>query len=100
MSSSKWAPFAAVAQGSDMISEVLSKRNKVEMPILSEDQIKEIEDKIYEAFHNNENVKIKFFKDGRFVIKEGKIKDIDKYGKKIILFPNFPLFFSQIVGFC
>ena len=42
MSGSKWAPFAAVAQGSDMISEVLSKRNKVEMPILSEDQIQEI----------------------------------------------------------
>ena len=100
MSNGKWAPYAAVADGHGMINEVLSKRNKVEMPILSEDQIQEIESKIYEAFHNNDLVRIKFYKDGRFVVKEGKIKDIDKYGRKIILFPDFPLFFSQIVGFC
>ncbi len=100
MSSSKWAPFAAVADGHGMINEVLSKRNKVEMPILSEDQIQVLEEKINEAFHNNEYVKIKYYKDGRFLIKEGKIKRIDKYDRKIVFFPNFPLFFSQIVDFC
>ena len=96
----KWAPFAAVVQGSSMINDVLSKRGKVEMPILSEDQIQVLEEKINEAFHNNEYVKIKYYKDGRFLVKEGKIKRIDKYERKIVFFPNFPLFFSQIVDFC
>lgn len=96
----KWAPFASVVQGSEMINDVLSGRDKVEMPILSEDQIQVIEDKIYTAFHNNENVKIKFYSNGRFIIKEGKIKKIDKYAGKIVFFSNFSLFFSQIVEFC
>ncbi len=99
-SNAKWAPFAAVVQGGTMIDEVLSKRGKVEMPILSEDQIQFLEEKINDAFHNNEYVKIKYYKDGRFLIKEGKIKRIDKYDRKIVFFPNFPLFFSQIVEFC
>ena len=42
----KWAPFAAVAPGSVMVNEVLAKKNKVKMPILSEDQIEDINNKI------------------------------------------------------
>ena len=99
-SNAKWAPFAAVVQGSTMINDVLSKRGKVEMPILSEDQIQVLEEKINDAFHNNEYIRIKYYKDGRFLVKEGKIKKIDKYERKIVFFPNFPLFFSQIVEFC
>ena len=42
----KWAPFSAVAPGAYMVNEVLSKKNKVKMPILSEDQINDINDNL------------------------------------------------------
>ena len=42
-SKAKWAPFNAVVPGDEMIKDVLKKKNVVKMPILSDDQIAEIE---------------------------------------------------------
>ena len=53
----KWAPFSAVAPGNYMVNEVLNKKNKVKMPILSEDQINDINNKITTSFNNKEVIK-------------------------------------------
>lgn len=93
----KWAPFSAVTPGTYIVNEVLNKKNKVKMPILSEDQIIEINNKIITAFNNKDVIRIKFFKGGKYYIKQGIIVNIDKNFGKLLLNDGFSVFFSQII---
>ena len=95
--SSKWNPFNAVAPGSMMVKDVLDEKDKVDMPILSEDQKMALQEKLFDAFNNQEIIKIKYFKAGKFYIIEGKIDKIDVNSHKIILNSGFFVFFSQII---
>lgn len=95
--SSKWNPFNAVAPGGYMVNEVLKEKNKIEMPVLSDDQKMEIQEKIVDAYNNQEIIKIKYFRAGRLYITEGKIEKIDINAHKIVLNGGFTVFFSQII---
>ena len=95
--SSKWNPFNAVAPGGYMVNEVLKEKNKIEMPVLSDDQKMEIQEKIVDAYNNQEIIKIKYFRAGRLYITEGKIEKIDINSHKIVLNGGFAVFFSQII---
>ena len=94
---SKWAPFNAVAPGDEMISDVLKRRNVVKMPILSDDQIIEIENKLINSYNNQIKIKIKYFRSGRYYLREGIVSKIDKIARKIALNDEYNLFFSQII---
>ena len=96
--SSKWNPFNAVASGSSMVYDVLKEKNKVSMPVLSDDQMNELQEKIMTAFNNQSLVKIKYFRNGRYYINDGIITNIDVLGHKIVLNGDFSIFFSQIIG--
>jgi hypothetical protein len=93
----KWAPFSAVTPGNSMVNDVLAKKNKVEMPILSDDQINEINNKITTAFRNKDVIKVKYYKAGKFYEKQGIITEIDTNNAKIVLNNDFSVFFSQII---
>lgn len=95
--SSKWNPFNAVAPGGFMINEVLKEKNKIDMPILSDDQKMELQERIFEAYNNQDTIKIKYFRGGRLYITEGKVIKIDANAHKIVLNGGFSVFFSQIV---
>ncbi len=97
MSSSKWNPFSAVAPGGFMVNEVLKEKNKIEMPVLSDDQKMELQERILEAHNNQETIKIKYFRGGRLYITEGKVEKIDANSHKIVLNGGFSVFFSQII---
>ena len=93
----KWAPFNAVAPGAEMIQEVLERKNKVKMPILSEDQLNEIERKLVKSFNNQAKINVKYFRNGRYYMREGIVTNIDEIGRKIALNEQYWLFFSQII---
>lgn len=95
--SSKWNPFNAVAPGGFMVNEVLREKNKIDMPVLSDDQKTAIQERILEVHNNQEIVKIKYFRGGRLYITEGKVEKIDINAHKIVLNGGFSVFFSQIV---
>ncbi len=95
--SSKWNPFNAVAPGGFMVNEVLKEKNKIDMPILSDDQKMELQERIFEAYNNQDTIKIKYFRGGRLYITEGKVIKIDANAHKIVLNGGFSVFFSQIV---
>ena len=94
---SKWNPFNAVAPGGFMVNEVLKEKNKIDMPILSDDQKMELQERIFEAYNNQDTIKIKYFRGGRLYITEGKVIKIDANAHKIVLNGGFSVFFSQIV---
>ena len=95
--SSKWNPFNAVAPGGMMVNEVLREKNKIDMPVLSEDQKMELQERILEAHNNQEIIKIKYFRGGKLYTTEGKVKKIDANARKIVLNGGLSVFFSQIV---
>ena len=97
--SSKWNPFNAVASGEYMINDVLAEKNKERMPVLSDDQKEEIQNRMFEAFNNQEVINVKYFKNGTFYVKEGKITNIDQNTHKIVLNGEFSVYFSQIIEF-
>lgn len=96
---SKWNPFNAVASGDYMINDVMKEKNKVSMPILSEDQKLELQNKMFEAFYNQEMINVKYFKAGKVYIIEGIITNIDQNSHKIILNSDISVFFPQIIEF-
>ena len=95
--SSKWNPFNAVAPCGFMVNEVLREKNKIDKPVVSDDQKTAIQERILEVHNNQEIVKIKYFRGGRLYITEGKVEKIDINAHKIVLNGGFSVFFSQIV---
>ncbi len=95
--SSKWNPFNAVASGGFMIGDVMSEKNKIEMPVLSEDQKMAIQERIFEAYNNQEIITITYFKGGNMYNIEGIIEKIDINARKIVINSDISVFFSQIV---
>ena len=79
-----------------MVRDVMEEKGKVEMPILSDDQKMELQEKMFEAFNNQEEVSIIYFKGGRMHKIDGKIEKIDSNARKIVLNGGFIVFFSQI----
>ena len=94
--SSKWNPFNAVAPGGYMVKEVMKEKDKVEMPILSDDQKMAIQERLFEAFNNQEIVNITYFKAGNIYNIEGIIEKIDQNTRKIVINNDISVFFSQI----
>ena len=70
----KWTPFDSVTSSKMQLQKLLKERQKVPMPILSEEQITTITETIYQAYQLGETVKIQYYKDGYYYLKEGKIK--------------------------
>lgn len=95
----KWAPFSAVIPGSVMVNDVLKKKNKVKMPVLSDDQKNELQDKMITYYNNQEKVNIRYFKAGNIFKIKGIITNIDYNNHKLIINEEIPLFFSQIIAF-
>ena len=96
-SQAKWAPFNAVAPGEEMVRDVLKRKNVVKMPILSEDQINDLENKLINSYNNQVKISIKYFRAGRYYLREGIVANIDVLGRKIALNDEYNLFFSQII---
>ena len=54
----KWEPFNSVIPSSKVIKDVMKEKNKIKKPILSEDQLKIIEQKLIESFNSCEETNI------------------------------------------
>lgn len=93
----KWQPFNSVISSQKIMENLRKEKEKVEKPILSDEEIKEIEEKIIEAYYSQELVILKFYKDGYINSLRGKIKKIDQI-TKMIYFNDTKIFFKQILS--
>lgn len=94
----KWQPFDSLTNFKKMKIDLQRKKNKKEMPILSEDQLVNIENIIKEAYFNKNKIKIYYYLNGAILNKEVKIKNIDYYKKQIILSDNTNIYYKQIIN--
>ena len=67
------------------------------MPVLSEDQIMTIQNKMLEAYNNQDEINVIFYLNGHFFNRRGKIIKIDKNKRKIALNTGIFVYFSQII---
>ena len=93
----KWQPFNSVIAGGKLVNEILNVKNLKKMPTLSDDQINEIENKLINSKNNETEIKIKYFKKGKYLKTTSIIKRIDIINKKVILNNDYSIFLTQII---
>ena len=92
----KWAPFNALINDKIIYKESLLKCSECKKPTLSEDQLYELNEKIFEAYTNHIEVTLSIFKDKRIIDIIGYINNIH-IDKKIITFNNNYIYLNQII---
>lgn len=71
----KWQPFNALEHYDDYINSTICYKEKIEKPILSEDQIEEINNSL--ILYNHDEVNITHYKQGEILQTKGIITKID-----------------------
>lgn len=94
----KWAPFNSVINGSEILKEINFEKCKVTKPILSEEQIRELEEKIITAYSGNILTSIYFYKNGHINIINGRITKLDSVNKIIIIDNKSKIYFNNIIN--
>ena len=80
----KWAPFNSLLNGKD-VSAVVMSREKISKPILTEESLEIINEKISEAMLYDLNVEIKYWNIDKISFINGKIIKVDVYEKNILI---------------
>lgn len=93
----KWAPFNSVINNKYIINSLIKEKSRISQPILSNEEMLEIEEKIINAYYSKSYVTITYYQNGYLENIAGKIKKIDKI-YKIIYLEKTSLFFKQIMN--
>ncbi len=94
----KWQPFESVNSSKETIQSLLLEKSKIPKPILSEEEIKDLEEKIINCYYSKELVKIAYYQDGFIKNIQGKIIKIDHITKMIYLNNQHKVYFNQILN--
>ena len=94
----KWLPFDSLVNSKSVVESILYEKRKVKKPILSKEQMEEIEEKLIEAFYEQEKITLKIYECGYIESITSTISNIDITYKKIFLETNDIILFNQIVA--
>ncbi len=92
----KWMPFNSLMNGRLIVNSLIIEKGKIEKPMISEEEQKELEEKIIEAYYCQSIVIITYYKDGFLRKVKSSIKKIDSVYKTIYLSNELKLLFKQI----
>ncbi|KRG08822.1 YolD-like family protein [Staphylococcus sp. NAM3COL9] len=73
----KWAPFATLPEQFETIQKYLVDQNKIDRPILSDDQLNELNLQLHQALHTDSYIHIEYYQAGWLETIHIKIKNID-----------------------
>lgn len=79
----KWLPFDALTGFKESISVLKEKRNNIDKPILSIDQLEVLDQNLKKAYYENIDITLYYYEKGRIYYVVGKITKIDYIYKKI-----------------
>ena len=91
----KWAPFSSLIEQATCLEEMKYQRNKIEKPVLTDDQIEKINYTL-QSYKKGQIVKIKFFHDGYLYHVTTTIRRIDLENQCLVL-EKGKLHFSNII---
>ncbi len=93
----KWAPFQSIVNTNTIIKELELQKKVQQKPILSSDNLEEIERNILNALHTKSKIKIDYYYNGFIYHKIGIINRIDQNTFKIYFKDYSSLYFEQIL---
>ena len=93
----KWQPFESLIPNKVIINSILNEKNKIERPILSSDQLDNLNIIILESYYNKSNVTIKYFINNSIKEYFGIITSLDYNIKTIVVNNQLKLHISQIL---
>lgn len=93
----KWAPFNSVINGNQLLDEINYERNRISKPILSEEQIADLEENIITAYSERSIINLYFYKNGCINIINGQITKLDPVNKIITINNKTRIYFNNII---
>ena len=93
----KWAPFNSVINGNQVLKEIKFVKSKMSKPVLSEEQIANLEEKIITSYSENSMIKLYYYKNEHINIINGRITKLDSVNKKIIINNKTSIYFNNII---
>lgn len=92
----KWAPFNSLINDKKVINELNQRYEIQKKPILSEDQIEFLNEKIFDAYTNHYKINLIIYKNMRIIKLVGFVNNINVQNKYII-FNNIHIYFNQLL---
>ncbi|MEM5003352.1 YolD-like family protein [Priestia megaterium] len=76
----KWRPFATLPEHYIGLKEIINKQAEVDQPVLTEEQMEQINFTLIEALHTNKQVYLTYYKQGQYITETGFIQFVDSLG--------------------
>ena len=80
----KWRPFASMPEQYIGLKEMINKQSEVAQPVLTEEQMKQINFILIEALHTNKQVYLTYYKKGQCITEKGFIQSVDSLGNLFV----------------
>lgn len=91
----KWAPFESLFKSKEILKEFDEKRLLHEKPVLSEDELQDLESSLLEAYHTKRKIKVVYYYQGKDYEKEGIVCSIANH--KVYFLDYSSLYLEQIL---
>ncbi|MCM3546812.1 YolD-like family protein [Priestia megaterium] len=80
----KWRPFATMLEQYIGLQEVINKQHEVTQPVLTEEQMEQMNFTLIEALYTNKQVYLTYYKNGQRVTQTGFIQFVDFLGNLFV----------------
>ncbi|MCT9852297.1 YolD-like family protein [Priestia megaterium] len=80
----KWRPFASMPEQYIGLQEVINEQLEVPQPLLTEEQMEQINFTLVEALHTNKQVYLTYYKNGQRITETGIIQFVDSLGNLFV----------------
>jgi len=80
----KWRPFATMPEQYIGLKEMINKQAEVAQPVLTDEQMEQINFILIEALHTNKQVYLTYYKRGQCITETGFIQFVDSLGDLFI----------------
>ncbi|PVE71145.1 YolD-like family protein [Priestia megaterium] len=80
----KWRPFATLPEQYIGLQEIIDKQVEVTQPVLTEEQMEQMNFTLIEALHTNKQVYLTYYKRGQCITETGFIRFVDSLRNRFI----------------
>lgn len=92
----KWNAFNALLAHGSNVKKMMLERKRIPKPVLSSDQIEELNDKLVLAIEDEREIEVAFYNSGYVLLAEGVIKKVD-INQKLLVLPDIKIKLDDIL---
>lgn len=81
----KWQAFKTMPEQYEQLEQYIQDQNKIEKPILDDDQLNELNNKLIFKMYNDPSIELRYFENGYIKTKKGCIYKVDPYTQTLHL---------------